>query len=219
MIGIFKEMGQMNKKIGVYLSEIGETIPLNKSGVIRVYAKEDSHWGITKVIEFDMSNVMSIQSIRDKFKELAPSLEDCKILVASNITGIPYNVLDSMGFNLWEIEGKPEMFLDYVLEKELSEEQEEKEETKVVGPIETNKAGHFFINLKELQQNNSKLSSKQVLMPFLKSTNFYELEIICGHTPPWFKNEFEKMNLKYFAVENSNNEHRIKVYHRTCNEG
>jgi Fe-only nitrogenase accessory protein AnfO len=211
--------GYMNKKIGVYLNKDGETIAINESGVIRVYCKEEGQWGISKVVELDMSTVNGMQALRVKFKELASSLEDCRVIVGRNITGIPYTVLDSMGFNLWEIEGKPEEFLEYVLEKELIEEQEKNEEVEeITAPIETDKPGCFHINLKKLQENKSKLSSKQVLMPFLQSSKFYELEIICDHMPPWFENEFERLYLKYFSVKSDSGEYKVKVYHKTCNE-
>lgn len=216
---ILKEMGDVNKKIGVYLNKDGDTISINESGIIRVYYKENGQWGISKVVELDMSTVTGMQALREKFKELALSLEDCRVIVGRNITGIPYNVLDSLGFNLWEIEGKPEQFLEYVLEKEVLEEQEKNEEVvEITAPIETDKPGCFHINLKKLQEVNSKLSSKQVLLPFLKNTKFYELEIICSHMPPWFQNEFDKLDMKYFSVENGTNEYKVKVYHKTCNE-
>jgi Fe-only nitrogenase accessory protein AnfO len=209
----------MNKKVGVYLNEEGDTISINESGSIRVYYKENGKWGISKVVEFDMSTVTGMQALRVKFKELASNLEDCRVMVGKSIVGIPYNVLDSLGFNLWEMEGKPEEFLEYVLEKEMLEEQEKNEEAlEITEPVETDKPGCFHINLKMLQENNSKLSSKQVLLPFLQNTKFYELEIICSHIPPWFQNEFEKHDLKFFSVENGANEYKVKVYHKTCVE-
>jgi Fe-only nitrogenase accessory protein AnfO len=212
----------MSKKIAVHLSDLEETISLNECGTIKVYAKKNTQWVIEKKLDFSISEAVGIKGIRDKYVQLAEVLDDCKILVASNITGISYNVLDSMGFNLWEIEGKPDEFLEHVLESEIKNEINETKEyengDKEIGPVEADKEGHYFIDLKRFTENNSRISTKQALLPFLRSRTFYELEIICSHMPPWFDREFAALGLKYFAVQNSTNEYKVRVYHKTCNE-
>lgn len=55
------------------------------------------------------------QCINGKTQSFA---EHCKIFVGSEIKGIPYNVLDKMGFNTWELEGYPKEFLGFVFDSE-----------------------------------------------------------------------------------------------------
>ncbi|MFA7059901.1 MAG: Fe-only nitrogenase accessory protein AnfO [Pedobacter sp.] len=57
------------------------------------------------------------------------------------------------------------------------------------------KEGCYSINLAEILQDNPALNSRQVLIPALEETSFKKLEIICDHTPRWFQNELNNLNL------------------------
>lgn len=62
----------------------------------------------------------------------------------------------------------------------------------LVGDI---KEGRYSINLAEILQDNPALNSRQVLIPALEETAFKKLEILCDHTPRWFYNELNNLNL------------------------
>lgn len=212
----------MSGKIAVYLKETEETGSLNEAGIVKVYLKVNEEWKIVKEIEIHIDQSMSLQGIRSKIQELVEALDECKVLVASKITGVSYTVLDSNGFNLWEMEGKPEEFLNYVLEMENQDEAIKEIAPRYnkneVYPIETDRDGYYFINLKELQDSNSSITSKQALLLFLRNNDYYELEIICSHIPPWFAKEFELLKLTSDEVKIKSDEYKVRVYHKTCSE-
>ncbi len=47
--------------------------------------------------------------------------------------------------------------------------------------------GYYLISLKEIQNCNGMVTSKQVLFPLLANKQIQQLEIICTHIPPWLE--------------------------------
>ena len=84
--------------------------------------------------------------------------------------------------------------------------------------IQKIKDGYYFINLRKIQEHNINLTSKGILLPFFKTTVFYQLEIICGHIPPWFEAEGKRLNLKFEGEVISKDEIRVTVYPKGCSE-
>lgn len=207
-------------EIAVLLNSDGETSSFNESGVIKVFSKQEGEWNKTKEVLFNIEENINIMCFRENIVSIVNFLGNCKIFVARYISGIAYNILDTMGFSSWEIHGVPEKFLDSLLEDEklykLNKLSTEKKFNSLAAPVQTSNEGFFYMNLKELQNSNSNLSTKQALLPFLKNTAFYELELLCSHIPPWFEAEFKKMNLTADIHELGHNEYKINIYHKEC---
>lgn len=55
--------------------------------------------------------------------------------------------------------------------------------------------GCYRINLAEILANDSSLNSKQVLVPFMASVKFTQLEVLRDHPPRWFSRELDKLDL------------------------
>jgi len=145
---------------------------LNQSGTTKVYLKEKEEWKIINEIAFESNDLMSSDIIRDNVKIMASAIGDCKVFVARGVKGIPYTVLDGMGFNIWKVEGIPEDFLDLVVKGE-EEEKLNKEKPEIIPtPIKSGKEGNYFIDMKTEMQNNSNLTTKQILLPFIHKTTF-----------------------------------------------
>ncbi len=51
------------------------------------------------------------------------------------------------------------------------------------------KPGYYHIDLKSAMGSESAPSSKQILQPFFRSTEFESLEIDCDHAPKWLEKE------------------------------
>lgn len=171
-----------------------------------------------KEIIFRIDNIAGLKAIRENIVNMAEALGDCKIFVGREIKGMTYNILDGMGFNTWELEGTTKELLEFVCIKE-KEEAKAMELEKLVNAkpiIQKVKDGYYYINLKKIQKNNESLTSKSILIPFLTTTIFYQLEIICGHVPPWLHAEFEKLNLKMGSTIISQSEIKVTVYPKVC---
>lgn len=78
-------------------------------------------------------------------------------------------------------------------------------------PVEGDKGGEYYIDLRTVMEHNEKVTSKQVLLPFFHNISFTKLEVICTHVPPWFEDEFLKLNLRSEVEAISENEVRIIV--------
>lgn len=85
-------------------------------------------------------------------------------------------------------------------------------------PIKNGDDGNYYIDLRMIMDNNEKVTSKQVLLPFFHNTIFKELEMTCDHIPPWFDAEFKKLNLQAYIEPISEGGFKIKVYPKNSNK-
>lgn len=207
-------------EIAVFLDENNRTTSIYKCGIIKVYSNVGEEWSEKKQIQFGIDNSMDIKLIRENLYRLAEKLGECRIFVAFEVAGLLYTVLENIGFNIWEIEGTPNEFLDYVFTKEEEEEKSKDAKTDVFQavpyPVQIGTDGCYSIDLKKIQQSDVNFTTKQILVPFLKKNTFYQLEIICSHIPNWFEKEFETLNLKQDIIYKEENEYKILVYKKTC---
>lgn len=202
----------MTMEIAVLININGESISFNENGVIRVYSNETKEWKVTNELTFEVEDITNTKELRDIIRSKATELGGCKLFVAKEVKGIPYAILDGMGFTIWELDGITEEFLDYIYEKEEEEKANKLKPKTIPVPIINGKEGHYFFDMKTELQNNPELTTKQVLMPFLSKTSFNELEIICGHIPPWFNKEFSSLNLRFESEQIRGNTFKVKVY-------
>lgn len=215
----------MNKKIAVVVNKNGETTTLYDKSVVKVYLKEQGHWKILSEKIFNLERGLNMPQTHAKMGELVDFLEDCKVIVASSVVGIQYFILEKAQFNIWEIEGTPNQFLDEVLKNEEEEEleqlkqQQTKQEENNVVPMPVEKGnGIYEINLKTVQGGNSGVSSKQVLLPFLRKGQFYQLEVLCSHVPRWLEDELVTGNFTSKTEDIGMNEIKIMISKKTCHD-
>ncbi|MBC2582800.1 Fe-only nitrogenase accessory protein AnfO [Clostridium sp. DJ247] len=199
-------------KIAVFLGDNGQTISFNESGTVKVFLRDEGQWDVIKEIPFGVNNLMDTKAVRENISSMLEALEGCRVFVAVEVKGIPYTILEGMKFNIWKVQGAPEDFLEYIFEKEEQLKFNKVKSETVPVPIETDKPGKYYIDLETVMETNEKVTSKQVLLPFLRNTTFDELEIDCGHVPPWFQKEFEILNLKSSVEPICEGGFKVKVY-------
>lgn len=177
--------------IAVYVSGNGETASLYDKGKIVVYRKKSGQWSILREKEFILGNCMGISVLREKMAEVLEFLNGCQVYAGLSVAGLPYYELERAGYSVWELEGKPLEFLDSVLaeEEESHDENNNSEKNNAKpAPVEISN-GYYRISIKEIQENNTGVTSKQALLPFLRRGKFNSLEILCNHVPPWLQAE------------------------------
>lgn len=212
--------------IAVYLGSNGETAALNEPGRVVIYQKEREGWEVRQSLGFEPGEGIGLRELRGRIAEMVALLSDCKIFVGSVVTGVLFYSLEKAGCSVWEFTGKPEEFLDYVLEKEeaaaaeraAAERAADSPGSTVIPLPEEVSAGCFRINLKEVQENHSGITSKQVLVPFLKKGKFYSLEIRCTHVPPWLEAEMLNGSLTGSAQQLGPNDYLMTVTKKCCHE-
>lgn len=202
------------KKVAVMLNKDCEAAALIDTYCIQVYRKDNEQWHNERNIPFSMGGAQAITQVREKIKCLIAQIEDCKVIAASEMLGLTYNIFDSYGFNVYEVHGKPEKFLDEILLSEELEDQNKSVKTSERGnyyPQKTDAPGNYFLNLKTLLATSPLISSKQALIPFVKDISFNELEVICDHVPKWFETFFKELNMSCCIEKLKINEYRVVV--------
>jgi len=127
---------------------------------------------------------------------LTSEFEDCVCLIVENIKGLPAALLQDKGIGIWKFNG---LFLPGLLDfvkKELEKALVKKEKI-IVCPelIGSKENAEYKIDLVSLLGGNSGLNSMDILIPFMKETNFRKLQIRCTHLPKWFDKVLESFQL------------------------
>ncbi|MVX67382.1 Fe-only nitrogenase accessory protein AnfO [Clostridium chromiireducens] len=205
----------MIREITVYVNNLGEVADLNEIGTIRVYSKDGNQWSVVREVPFRFYRKEEKKDISLDAVSIIETFGNCKIFVAKEFSEEAYKILDSMGVSVWKMDGNPSNFLEYILEKEYEEAQEIKlietfnddKKKHAINPIKLNENGHYILNLKELQDYNVGVTSKQVLKPFLNNEEFNELIVTCSHIPNWLEEELKKLNLKFNCTKAGQNDY------------
>jgi Fe-only nitrogenase accessory protein AnfO len=201
----------MAKDIAVFIASDGSTASLYQAGDLVIYQRRQGVWHIARKMAFGLDQGKGLREMRQQLAAAVAFLADCKTFVALTVNGVPYFELEKADISVWEYEGKPGEFLDAILAEEeagLAQQAKQKVLYAVPVPVETAN-GHYRISIKDIQENNSGVTSKQVLLPFIRKGQFYELEVLCNHLPPWLEAELATGAL-VSRVEKINN-HEMKV--------
>ncbi|SFG23277.1 Fe-only nitrogenase accessory protein AnfO [Desulfotomaculum arcticum] len=206
----------MGFDIAVYENENGETAALNVPGKLVVYRKRQGSWKTCREKRFNPNSAEGMVGLRRMMDEMTDVMGSCKIFVGHTVTGIPYFELEKSDCTVWEMQGKPGDFLDYILSCEDNEQSLAEKSTAVVIPVPAEIGeGRYLVSIKEIQDDGGGITSKQVLQPFLRRENFFELEVICSHVPPWLEAEFAAGVLKGEILEGGK---KIIISKKCCNE-
>ena len=202
----------MAKEIAVYVSANGNATSLSGSGIVKVYSKSSGAWMVNREKAIFLNIELGVKAVRLYMEEIIEVIKACKIFVAKVITGIPYFALEKVECSTWEFEGKPEEFLDYVLAKEEEKMHMDEISTSVAMPKPVLiSEGEYSISIKEIQEKNTELTSKQVLQPVLKKAEFTTLQIICNHVPPWLELDLLKSKVQSVVSKVRDNEIHVLI--------
>jgi len=143
---------------------------------------------------FSLESAQGLPSMREYMKEVLQFLGKCRTVAGLAITGLLFFELEKAGFTIWEIAGSPTYVVDSILAAEANANAEldfsskidivvSRPEPQMISP------GCYSISLKDIQNCNGMVTSKQILFPLLKNMDFRSLEIICSHVPPWLEQQ------------------------------
>lgn len=184
----------MAREIAVLTDLDGKSASLLTPGKLTVYRKFLKEWSKEREMPFFLDQGRGLADMRRQMQQLIAFLDGCTVFVALSVVGVPYYELEKAGVSVWEFEGAPDEFLDYV---NVQEENSGKEPPKliVVPKPEERSPGSLFISIKEIQETDIGITSKQALLPVVRQGKFRELEVVCAHVPPWL--ELEAMGQGY----------------------
>jgi len=187
----------MEKEIAVILDTSGRSSVLAEPGTLVVFSRSPGGWKKERELPLVPDPAQGLKKMREQMAGVLEFLSPCRILVTRSAGGALYFELEKARVALWEIEGKPEEFLDEVWTEEEKEQAKDPHPARAgegpTLPVPQEKTpGTFFISIKEVQGKRPDISSKQVLQQFIRRGGFLVLDIICTHVPPWIEVEAER---------------------------
>jgi Fe-only nitrogenase accessory protein AnfO len=192
----------MNKKIAVIFDEHDRTAQFQEADKIVLYSETGKEWKFEKKI--DLKNIFTgdMQTVRKNLEKIITELSGCNIIVGKAITGLVYQVFNNAGYIISELiefstDILEELYQEIVREMDNIQANQEKVKEIPKAPIETEEKGSYFFDFSLLKNSDTPYSSKSTIIPFLNSTIFNKLEIICDHIMPWFEAEMHKRKLNY----------------------
>ncbi|HEY0211559.1 Fe-only nitrogenase accessory protein AnfO [Acerihabitans sp.] len=182
-------------KIAVFIDADGRAASLYQPGTVRVYETAADGWRQVMDIPFALHQQMGLSEIRTRTLAMLTSLDGCRHFVATAIHGALLSYFDGMGINMWRLTGEPAGFLSRI--RQFVEENAQREQAQAPQDFirPGRGAGEYCLNLVDALKSDGALTSKQVLLPFLRAGTFKKIDITCDHVPKWFKRELPALKL------------------------
>ncbi|MFT9056169.1 MAG: Fe-only nitrogenase accessory AnfO family protein [Ethanoligenens sp.] len=212
----------MVKTVAVAVGSDGNTASLlDQSTRIQIFEKKLGDWEMKLDIPVELHPERGLANVRAEVAGIIEKLEENRILVAGNISGVAYNTFDASGYYVFQIpEKQPKDFLEFVLAS-VEKQQEDLRVMKnglsdVPQPQRTGEDGIYYLDIIQAQLSHPNATTKQMLLPFLKNATFYELTILCAHIPPWFDRDFADMKLTYAKESVGPEKYKVIIHPTTC---
>lgn len=198
-------------RITVVEDSNGKTCSIFEPGWIVTYSNESGDWAEAGRFENTVPNAAGMAGIRAALTGIVDGLKG-KVLVASELSGIAYSVFENAGFTSFTTQAPAADVLDLV-KAELEEMAKEKQANRPADIQTYLQKGpdRCILNLQQMLAENPQLTTKSVLLPYLREGNFSKLYIVFGHVPPWFDNELRTMGFAYETVDAPENKKTIRV--------
>ena len=156
----------------------------------------------------------AIEKVRMSMRALIDRIDECRIIVGSSISGLPYQILNRAGFHIFEVDAMSQALLSQiVMDVCTAKNNVSSSESVGTSPSPLPGKGHWYCNLLKLQEAHPEVSSKMALRGLFKRPDFKALELVCAHVPPWFDRDFEALGLTY-TVEFLRGESVVHVVRR-----
>ena len=167
-----------------------------------------------------------INTFRNGLKKLLGQLDSVKILVGTEISGLPFYFFDQNNIILCEAPSFSARLLEQIFEDYgedgntllISHPEDEIEISEInisTSPVELDQEGNYFLDFVEVQKIRPDLSSKKAIIPFLNDTLFQTLTVVCSHVMPWLDVFLEQKNLIYTS-KRENGRCILIISHKIC---
>jgi hypothetical protein len=189
----------------------GSQIPENAVDAtgVTVFTRVDDAWELTD--RFDWSvDFSGPDSLRTSVRKSAEPILGVTALLTRQIGGLAYNILDRMGFNVFEAEICDETMLDALVLDVRANNEKLKAPEPGPGDVPGIRLadGTYVIDLNALQAANPLLSSKAALRDVM-STDFSRIELFFDHVPHWLANAATSLGV--IVEQETDDDGRLKI--------
>lgn len=182
------------------------------------YIRRNGSWQRDLRVNYSPPLDGDLAALRQNVNTLLDKLTDCRVVFVKSITGIPYNILDKRGFIICETEAFDLGLLEETYQELLTMAAEDEQKMIRKAPYALDTEGDYFFDLQSFQRENPDTSSKKALVPFLTNVDFYSLELICAHIPPWFDGKLQEMGYTYRPFNGDDGKQHILVEKAVCDD-
>jgi Fe-only nitrogenase accessory protein AnfO len=207
-------------KIAVIEDGSRRTCSVFEPGWVVTYSDDSGKWAELGRFENVVHQAGGIAGIRTALLNLVKKLGDCKVIAAGEISGVAFSIFEGAGFEIFTAEAVASDILDSV--------KNEMEETSKQIPNAKSadiqfylkrgmNSGDYFLDLQELLAENPQVTTKSILLPYLKEGEFARLDVVCGHVPPWFDRQLESLGLQYETVNVLPDRKTVRIVHSVNN--
>jgi Fe-only nitrogenase accessory protein AnfO len=204
-------------KISVVENNDQKTSSIFEPGFIVTYEGDGGEWKVLNSFENKIYSAKGITAVRLAVEDTIKQLDNVKIVIASEIPGIAFGIFEVAGFEIFLVEQNSFDALASVKKEmlELIEEQQEKpSKFDILQFLEPGlNEGDFCLNMEKILSKNPQLTSKKILLPYLKNGEFNSLDVICSHIPKWFTKDLSVLGFEYETVNSLPNEKTVKIVH------
>jgi len=202
-------------KIAVVENNYQKISSVFEPGFVTIYEENEGKWKVLNRFENRVCNAKGISAVRMAVADTVKQLDDVKIVVASEIPGIAFGTFQAAGIEIFLVENSALDILDSVKEEMLEaieERQEKPREFNIMQYLEPGMdKGNFCLNLEEILLKNPELTSKKILLPYLKNGKFNKLDVICSHIPKWFDTDLRVLGFEYETVDELPNKMKVRI--------
>lgn len=207
--------GGCTLKIAVVENDNQQTSSIFEPGFIAIYEEDSGEWKVLNRFENKVCNAKGMAAVRMAVADTVKQLGDVKVVVASEIPGIASGTFQAAGFDIFLVESSVLDVLDSIKKDILEAIEKRQEEPRKFDVMEflepgANK-GDFSINIEEIMFKNPELTSKKILIPYLKNGEFNRLDVVCSHIPKWFVTDLGVMGFEYETVKESLNRKTVRI--------
>jgi Fe-only nitrogenase accessory protein AnfO len=202
----------MNEQIMVTQNQNGQLAALDQTQLFALY--QNSHEGWRQCDVYAWPQMRSAVSIRDAINDLANRFNNCRIVVSQKISGIAFQTLDKLGFDIIESQTVSDAFFEDVI-KEMSMPHDDEQDIPRE-PVSPQDDGHYFFDLIKLQKAYPDISSKKALKDFMEQKTFMSLELVCSHLPPWMEAVMSQRGLGYSVQPKDASACKVLIVKNRC---
>ena len=204
-------------KIAVVENNDQKTSSIFEPGFIVIYEEDREEWKVLNRFENKVCNAKGMAAVRLAVADIIKQLGDVKMVVASEIPGIAFGTFQAAGFEIILVENNALNVLDSVKKEMLELIEERKEKPRGFDILQflepgMNK-GDFSLNMDKLLLMNPELTSKKILIPYLKNGEFDRLDVICSHIPKWFNIDLGVLGFGYEIMDELPNRKTVRIVH------